>query len=421
MSQRAKSCDFDLQRTELRLERPDLQEARKAALEHAVIALRALRIVALDIDDMPPPDHACLVGAGGHARGASAATASTTVIAGCLVGTVRDSSKAGAFEQAGVFLDGALAPAAQHHHLQVEPAAGTGAVVGRQRRLQHQHARVRLHRAADVAENAQAFVVVVVVQQVADQISVAAFRRGLEHVAGDEGDAGQRPALAALRGRDRFRHVEQRRTAVGISGEDRGNQRTVAAADVDDVLERREVVGGDDRRRLRPVHLEHHPVEALGLIGMRAEPVEERLALERLETRDVAGKRIVEVHPHVGEVVVEIGRRGRHRVGRARAEQAAERREHEAAAGGLADDADGRERAQQPVDPVRDETARGRDRRMILRALFHRIGKSKARERAHSPRDPQAAQELQHLLVQQRRVCRRRILGTLAVHVSVPL
>ena len=85
-----------------------------------------------------------------QARGASAATASTTVIAGMRGRDRARQAKAGLLEQAGIFLDGALAPAAQHHHLQVEPAAGTGAVIGRQRRFQHQHARVRAHRAADI-------------------------------------------------------------------------------------------------------------------------------------------------------------------------------------------------------------------------------------------------------------------------------
>ncbi len=86
-------------------------------------------------------------------------------------------AKAGLLEQAGIFLDRALAPAAQHHHLQIEPSARTGAVIGRQRRLEHQHPRVRLHGAAHIGENAQAFRVVVVVHEMADQIEVAAFRR----------------------------------------------------------------------------------------------------------------------------------------------------------------------------------------------------------------------------------------------------
>ena len=146
-------------------------------------------------------------------------------------------------EQAGIFLDRSLAAAAEHHHLQIEPSAGARAVVGRERRFQHQHMRVRLHGAAHIGENAHAIAIVVIVHEVADQIEVAAFRRRRrEHVAGDETHARQRAALAALGGRDGLRHVEQGRAAVRIGGEHRGQQRPVAAADVDDVFERREIV-----------------------------------------------------------------------------------------------------------------------------------------------------------------------------------
>ena len=44
------------ERTERRLERPDFQEAFPRPLKNVVIAFRALRIVALDIDHMPSPD-----------------------------------------------------------------------------------------------------------------------------------------------------------------------------------------------------------------------------------------------------------------------------------------------------------------------------------------------------------------------------
>ena len=101
----------------------------------------------------------------------------------------------------------------------------------------------------------------------ADQVDVAAFgRRRGEHVAGHEAHARQRPALAALGGGNRLRHIEQRRAPVRVGGEHGRQQRAVAAADVHDVIEPGEIVGGDDRRRLRTVHLEHHAVEAPGFV-----------------------------------------------------------------------------------------------------------------------------------------------------------
>ena len=55
---------------------------------------------------------------------------------------------------------------------------------------------------------------------------------------------------------------------------------------------------------------------------------------------------------------------------------------------GSADDPDGRERAQQAVDPVGDETARGRDRRMVLGAVLHHVGKAEAARRFPPPASP---------------------------------
>ena len=80
----------------------------------------------------------------------------------------------GLVEQRLVFRHGALAAAGQQHDVQVEPAAGTRRVVGRHRLLQHQHARIRLHGAADVLQHLDAVIVVVVVQQMAEQIGVGA-------------------------------------------------------------------------------------------------------------------------------------------------------------------------------------------------------------------------------------------------------
>jgi hypothetical protein len=136
------------------------------------------------------------------------ATASTTVMA-----------QARLLEQAGIVLDRALAPAAEQHHLQVEPAARARTVVGWQRRFEHQHARLRAHGATHIGEDADAIPVVVVVHEMADQVDVAALgRRSREYVSGHEAHARERPALAAFGGGDGFRHVEQRRAQLWVGG-----------------------------------------------------------------------------------------------------------------------------------------------------------------------------------------------------------
>ena len=61
------------------------------------------------------------------------------------------------------------------------------------------------------------------------------------------------------------------------------------------------------------------------------------------------------------------------------------------------------ERAQQPIDAIGSEAARRGDRGMVLGAVLHDVGKAEPRKLPHRPGHPQAAQQLQHLLVQQRR------------------
>ena len=55
---------IDLQVTDGGPQRPVVQEAPERAAKQIVVALRALRIVALDVEDMPPPDQsicACVI------------------------------------------------------------------------------------------------------------------------------------------------------------------------------------------------------------------------------------------------------------------------------------------------------------------------------------------------------------------------
>ena len=167
------------------------------------------------------------------------------------------------------------------------------------------------------------------------------------------------------------------------------------------------------------MHLEHHAIEAAGLVRMLREPIEERGALERFERGALAGERVVEMRPHVGEIVVEKDCRRPGVVGRMGTEQPPERREHKAPACRLGHDPQRRERAQQPIDAIGNETARRGDRGVVLDAVLHHVGETEPRESSNRARHPQAAQQLQHFLVLQRRIDVGGFIA-LAVHDPVP-
>ena len=50
---------IEFERTDLHIDRPDFQETLPGPLEDAVVALRALRVIALDIEHVTPPDQRC--------------------------------------------------------------------------------------------------------------------------------------------------------------------------------------------------------------------------------------------------------------------------------------------------------------------------------------------------------------------------
>ena len=69
-------------------------------------------------------------------------------------------------------------------------------------------------------------------------------------------------------------------------------------------------------------------------------------------------------------------------------------------AGAFGDDAAGRERAQQTIDAVGDEAAGLGDRLGIVGAGLHRVGKAEPGEGADGVCNPEAGEQLHHLLVQ---------------------
>jgi hypothetical protein len=136
------------------------------------------------------------------------------------------------------------------------------------------------------------------------------------------------------------------------------------------------------------VHLEHHAIEAAGFVRMLREPLEEWCALERLEGGALAGERFVEMHPHVGEIIIEEDRRRPGIVRRMGAQQPPERREPKAPARRLGHDSQRGERAQEPVDAIGNEPARRGNRRVVFQAILHHVGETEPREGSNRTRHP---------------------------------
>src|SRR5262249_59227250 len=108
-----------------------------------------------------------------------------------------------------------------------------------------------------------------------------------------------------------------------------------------------------------------YAIETASFAGISRKPFEERRALERLKGGALAGERVVEMRPHVGEIIVEEDGGGPGVVGRMRAQEPPERREREVPACRLGHDTQRRERTQQPIETIRDKPARCGNRGVV--------------------------------------------------------
>ena len=168
------------------------------------------------------------------------------------------------FEQRLILRHGALAAAGQQHDVHVEPAAGP--------RLS---SLAPASRAPGRGPASGAPDVFSILRQSSSssscsrygQVGVGALRHGLEHLPAVKVPPGSGPPAP----RGAASTPSGRSTACRARPDprdDRRQQHAMAAADVDDVLERREVVGRDDGRHLRRIHLEHHALEARAFGGV---------------------------------------------------------------------------------------------------------------------------------------------------------
>ena len=136
------------------------------------------------------------------------------------------------------------------------------------------------------------------------------------------------------------------------------------------------------------MHFEHHAIEAARFVRMLRQPVEERSALEHLERGALAGECVVEMRPHLGEIVVEEDRRRPGVMRGVGTQEPPERRERKAPARRLRHQTQRGERAQQPVDAIGNETARGGNCRVVGNALLHHVGETEPRKGSDRARHP---------------------------------
>ena len=130
--------------------------------------------------------------------------------------------------------------------------------------------------AGDVAQNRAEDrprrVVIPVVEDLHEQVSVAARQLVLEEITGHELDPLRQ---LALRLRDHVRQLEQDAARAGLLLEQRLQEVAAAAGDVGDLLEPREVVGPEDPGDLRVGLGRHRLVEDAGDVRVRRHVREE--------------------------------------------------------------------------------------------------------------------------------------------------
>ena len=129
------------------------------------------------------------------------------------------------------------------------------------------------------------FFVVPVVDDVPQEVGVGLDRdRGEEVAADDLAPARQPGGLQVPPGPlDDVGEVEEDAPHLGIPAQDADQVRAVAAADVGQDVDARQVIGIENGLRLSTVYRRHGGVEDLGLFGVLAQVLEDRLAVEAVE------------------------------------------------------------------------------------------------------------------------------------------
>lgn len=211
------------------------------------------------------------------------------------------------------------------------------------------------HDPSAAREDAQAAIVVPIVQELRQEIGVAAGRDRGEEIALDDGAAVGEPGLGEVTPRPR-RHGG------------RLQERPVAAADVDDRMYRRDVVGLQRRRGHAGRDPRHEAVENVSQIAIAGQIVEEVRPKDANKRRLFRARRAHCVEQGAEGRVVDRAveeRRLAQRAGGVRAQRFSQRREPEASVHVLGDDPVARQR---PQDAARRERGRADGVRQRVRA-----------------------------------------------------
>ena len=200
-----------------------------------------------------------------------------------------------------------LPAAEQDEHLEVDQLRRMRPVILGHDELEHEQERVVAHRLANAPEDSHGVVICPVVEDLGQQVDVAAGRRLVEEApANRRAPLGEAVLLDLTLGRaGDAREVEDDPAQMVVDLEQHAQHRAVPSAHVDDGPHVAPVAL-EERREPRRRPALHRPVERLGVVGMLCEVVEERRPEELVERRAAGPGRLERPAPRpVGQVAEE--------------------------------------------------------------------------------------------------------------------
>src|SRR5580698_4585673 len=219
--------------------------------------------------------------------------------------------------------------------------------------LHDQQAAIGSHRATTLLQDRDGLIVFPIVQHMSQQVSIVTGWNVFEEISAEEAATRTDPGSdQILPGRPLdLRKVEQNRLHLRVSFQDGSEQCSLAAPDVDDVIESGEVVSLDYRRSDGSVHADHRVVEAGAVKRFTGEIAEQVVAVGCLHAAFASLQRMQKMIPRLPLPGTRDGQdRGTRRARRAVAQGIAERCIHELAGRRLLDEAATGEGTQQSAE-----------------------------------------------------------------------
>lgn len=176
-------------------------------------------------------------------------------------------------EQGAVFGFGAFLALGGGEHGDVEHLTGVGRVAFGEHHFENEQAAGGGHGEVAVGEDDEALRFAPVVEDVGEQVEVAAAGDGFKEAAGKEVDAiGKAASSDQFRGGGLVvRKVEDNSVGAGVGGEEGGEDVAGGSADVGDVSEGREIIGGSDGGRVGAVEADEQVREPGRFFGLGGE------------------------------------------------------------------------------------------------------------------------------------------------------